>query len=127
MKYEPDRVCRRDRVAMLRATKKTPTVAIRKPSHDPLPASPTTTAMPRAGVSVGPMLATDWPTQSTSPRALVRRCGRSAALLWDIPRSTLPIPVRPRHAAREAPPIVLPAEPGTSQSPALTACRDRHG
>src|SRR5260221_2440849 len=80
MKYEPDSVWRRDSVAMLSATNRMPTVAIRKPSHDPLPARPATTAMLRAGVSVGAMFATDWPMQSTRPSALARNWGRSAAL-----------------------------------------------
>src|SRR5437763_522700 len=90
MKYEPDSVCRRDSVAMLSATKRIPTVAIRKPSHEPLPARPATTAMLRAGVSVGAMFATDWPMQSTRPSALARSWGRSAALASAAPSASGP-------------------------------------
>src|SRR5713101_417714 len=80
MKYDPDSVWRRDSVAMLSATKKIPTVATRKPSHEPLPARPATTAMLRAGVRVGAMFATDWPMQSTRPSALALSWGLSAGL-----------------------------------------------
>ena len=86
---------------MLRATKKTPVLAIRKPSHEPLPARPAMTAMLMAGVSVGAMLATDWPMQSTSPSALRRSCGRSlSTVMASAGSKELPAFGRHRRKAR---------------------------
>src|SRR5437764_871947 len=90
MRYWPDSVGRRASGGRLSATKRIPTVAIRKPSHEPLPARPATTAMLRAGVSVGAMFATDWPMQSTRPSALARSWGRSAALASAAPSASGP-------------------------------------